>query len=66
MPDSGIGKGDGADNENDDWLGEVGSKEFEFSQMEEFDVTITVSGGNVVGESGPAVKEWWHWISERL
>ena len=66
LPDSGIGKGDGADNENDDWLGEVGSKEFEFSQMEEFDVTITVSGGNVVGESGPAVKEWWHWISERL
>jgi len=66
LPDSGIGKVDGADNENDDWLGEVGSEEFEFSQLQEFDVTIKVSGGNVVGESGPAVQEWWEWVSERL
>lgn len=63
--DSGVGMGD-LDDEKDDWLGEVGSKEFKFSQMEEFDVTVEVSGGNVLGGEGPSVEKWWRWVSERL
>lgn len=62
--DSGIGMDDG-DDEKDDWLGEMGSRDFKFSQMEEFDVTIEVIGGNVTGGS-PTVNKWWGWISERL
>ncbi|PVH81279.1 P-loop containing nucleoside triphosphate hydrolase protein [Cadophora sp. DSE1049] len=62
--DSGIGMDD-ADDEKDDWLGEMGSKEFKFSQMEEFDIAIEVAGGNVLGD-GPTVDKWWKWISERL
>jgi signal recognition particle receptor subunit beta len=63
--DSGIGIGDTED-EKDDWLGEMGSTDFKFSQMEEFDISIEVSGGNVVGGEGPTVDKWWKWISERL
>jgi signal recognition particle receptor subunit beta len=63
--DSGIGMGD-LDDEKDDWLGEMGSKEFKFSQMEEFDVAVEVLGGNVLGGDGPSVEKWWRWVSERL
>ncbi|TVY30803.1 Signal recognition particle receptor subunit beta [Lachnellula hyalina] len=45
--DSGIGMEDEGD--RDEWLGEVGSTEFRFKQMEEFDVVVEVSGGNVAG-----------------
>ncbi|KAH8594952.1 signal recognition particle receptor beta subunit-domain-containing protein [Bisporella sp. PMI_857] len=62
--DSGIGIDDGHD-EKDDWLGEMGSTEFKFSQMDEFDVSVEVIGGNVTGE-GPTVEKWWNWVSERL
>ena len=62
--DSGIGMDD-ADDEKDDWLGEMGSKEFKFSQMEEFDIAVEVAGGNVLGD-GLIVDKWWKWISERL
>ncbi|CAG8974695.1 hypothetical protein HYALB_00006431 [Hymenoscyphus albidus] len=61
--DSGIGM---EDEEKDEWLGEVGSKEFKFTQMEEFDVLIEVVGGNVSGGEGPVTEKWWKWISERL
>lgn len=55
------------DNEDkDDWLGEVGSTDFKFAQMEEFDVTIEVVGGNVLGADGSNVEKWWEWIAERL
>ena len=64
--DSGIGMGDAADDENDDWLGEVGSAHFKFSEMEEFDVAVEVIGGNVLGGDGPSVEKWWKWISQRL
>ncbi|KAG0647675.1 Signal recognition particle receptor subunit beta [Hyphodiscus hymeniophilus] len=64
--DSGIGMDEGADDEKDDWLGEVGSQDFKFYQMEEFDVTVEVIGGNVTGGEGPTVEKWWSWISERL
>ena len=63
--DSGIGMGD-AEDEKDDWLGEMCSSSFKFSQMEEFDVSVEVLGGNVVGGEGPTVDKWWKWISERL
>lgn len=62
--DSGIGMEDGNE-ENDDWLGEMGSKEFKFKQMEEFDISIEVSGGNVSGDD-PKVDKWWQWIADRL
>lgn len=61
--DSGIGM---EDEEKDDWLGEVGSSNFKFTQMEEFDVLIEVAGGNVTGDDGPVTEKWWKWISERL
>jgi signal recognition particle receptor subunit beta len=63
--DSGIGMGD-AEDEKDDWLGEMGSSKFKFSQMEEFDVAVDVLGGNVVGGEGPTIDKWWKWISDRL
>ncbi|TVY59699.1 Signal recognition particle receptor subunit beta [Lachnellula suecica] len=46
--DSGIGMEE--DGDRDEWLGEMGSTEFKFKQMEEFDVAVEVSGGNIVGE----------------
>jgi len=63
--DSGIGM-DGADDDKDDWLGEVGSSDFKFSQLEEFDISIEVIGGNVLGAEGSTVEKWWRWVSERL
>jgi signal recognition particle receptor subunit beta len=62
--DSGIAM-DGIDEEKDDWLGEMGSSDFKFAQMEEFDVSVEVIGGNVLGD-GPGVKKWWVWVSERI
>ncbi|CZT06953.1 hypothetical protein WAI453_012815 [Rhynchosporium graminicola] len=62
--DSGIGMDD-ADDEKDDWLGEMGSSAFKFAQMEEFNVFVEVAGGNVLGDP-PTVERWWKWISERL
>jgi signal recognition particle receptor subunit beta len=63
--DSGIGIDD-ADEDKDDWLGEMGSSEFKFAQMEEFNVTVEVSGGNVLGGDGPSVEKWWKWVSQML
>lgn len=64
--DSGIGMNDDADDEKDDWLGEMGSTEFKFSQMEEFDVQIEVVGGSVAGGESTRVEAWWHWVAQRL
>ncbi|EKD12886.1 uncharacterized protein L3040_007043 [Drepanopeziza brunnea f. sp. 'multigermtubi'] len=64
--DSGIRMGEVEDEENDDWLGEMGSTEFTFAQMEEFDVYVQVVGGCVEGTDGPVVDKWWRWISDRL
>jgi signal recognition particle receptor subunit beta len=52
--------------DKDDWLGEVGSTEFRFSQMEEFDVAIEVVGGNVLGADGEDVEKYWEWIADKL
>jgi signal recognition particle receptor subunit beta len=65
--DSGIGISDDADvDENNDWLGEVGSKEFKFSQMQEFGISVEVRGGSVIGAPEPEVEKWWNWIAEQL
>jgi len=65
--DSGIGMGDAAEAEdNDDWLGEMGSSEFKFAQMEEFNISVEVHGGSILGNDGPDVDKWWNWIGQRL
>jgi signal recognition particle receptor subunit beta len=64
--DSGIGIGDTAEAENDDWVGEVGSGEFKFSQMEEFNIVVEVIGGSVIAANGSEVDGWWNWVEQRL
>ena len=64
--DSGIGMGEAVDDDKDDWLGEMGSSDFRFAQMEEFDISVEVAGGNVQGGEGENVEKWWKWVSERL
>ncbi|KAK4544082.1 hypothetical protein LTR36_004580 [Oleoguttula mirabilis] len=73
--DSGVGmEGDeGADDQERNWLGRFGAKEFAFAQMGEHGVEVTVIGGNAKGEGGEEkeeesgrVEEWWAWIGENL
>lgn len=67
--DSGIGMEDeGGGDEESNWLGEYGSKEFRFAQMEEHGVDVAVVGGNIRGEGDEqgVVDEWWSWIGENL
>jgi len=65
--DSGIGMGDAAElEEKDDWLGEMGSSDFKFGQLDEFNISVEVAGGNVLGGEGAEVKKWWTWVGERL
>jgi hypothetical protein len=64
--DSGVGLGAEQDEEKDDWLGEMGSEDFKFSQMEEFDISVEVAGGNVLGADGASTESWWRWVADRL
>lgn len=66
--DSGIGmEGGGDDDEESDWLGEFGAKDFKFAQMEEHGVDVKVVGGNVRdGENVGKVDEWWAFVGENL
>lgn len=71
--DSGIGMQGGAgeddgDEEEGNWLGEFGAKEFAFAQMEEYGIDVAVVGGRLKGEGDEAgqVKEWWDWIGRNL
>ena len=64
--DSGIGMSDLDMNEEKDWLGDGGDGNFEFSQMQEVDVSVDVAGGNVLGSEGPDVKQWWAWVGSKL
>lgn len=52
--------------DKDDWLGEMGSTEFKFSQMDEFDVAIEVVGGNILGADEANLEKWWEWIADKL
>ncbi len=64
--DSGIGMNDLDIGEEKEWLGDGGDGKFEFSQMDEVNVTVSVAGGNVLGGDGPDVKRWWDWIASNL
>lgn len=69
LMDSGIGMDDDAGgDEEGNWLGEYGSKEFRFQQMEEHGVEVQVVGGNVKGDGDEAgkVDGWWDWVGENL
>lgn len=61
--DSGMSTED--DEDNDEWLGVMGSSDFKFSEMEEFNISVEVSGGNVIGDGG-SVDAWWRWVANRL
>ena len=61
--DSGIGMND-MDQEKD-ILGDVGEQKFQFSQMEEYHVSMKFSGGSAAGDT-PDVKQWWDWIGDCL
>lgn len=63
--DSGIGMEDADGDEEGNWLGEYGAKNFRFSQMEEHGVETQVIGGVAKGDDG-GEKEWWDWIGETL
>lgn len=60
--DSGIGMNDSAFGEEREWLGDGGEGKFEFSQMEEVNVSVSIAGGNVLGADGPDVRQWWDWV----
>lgn len=66
--DSGIGMDsyDSGAGEEREWLGEGGEGKFEFRQMEDSNVRVSVVGGNVVGAEGADVKALWGWIGENL
>ncbi len=67
--DSGIGMDDidgGGGGQEREWLGDGGEGKFEFAQMEESNVKVSVMGGNVVGGEGADVQAWWGWIGENL
>jgi signal recognition particle receptor subunit beta len=70
LMDSGVGMEDdvGGEDEDQNWLGEYGSKEFKFSQMEEHGVEVKTVGGNAKGEVEEAgrVEEWWAWVGDNL
>lgn len=64
--DSGIGMNDLDIGDEKEWLGEGGEGKFDFTQMDEVNVSVTVAGGNVLGADGPDVKQWWDWIGSNL
>lgn len=67
--DSGIGDdADNAADEEQNWLGEYGSKSFTFQQMREHGVEVDLIGGNAISEdASPArVRSWWQWLGRNL
>lgn len=64
--DSGIGMNDLDVDEEKEWLGDGGEGKFDFAQMDEVNVAVSVVGGNVLGADGPDVKQWWDWIGKNL
>ncbi len=64
--DSGVDMNEMDAGEEKDWLGGSSDGKFEFSQLEEFNVPVTILGGNVVGPNRPDVEKWWDWIGSNL
>ena len=66
MLDSGVSvEGDDEDRE---WLGEGGEGEFNFGQMREAEIEVSVIGGNAgaKGEEKTQVDAWWAWIAQQM
>lgn len=63
--DSGIAMNHADSSYDKDWLGEIGQGNFEFSQLEDANVMVTIAGGNVIGD-GADVTKWWDWIGQYL
>lgn len=64
--DSGVDMNEMDAGHENDWLGDGGEGKFEFSQMEEVNVPVSVLGGNVQCAEGPNVQKWWDWIASNL
>ena len=63
--DSGIAMHDGDVGEEKDWLGHGREGQFDFSQLDEADISVTVAGGNVTGDRVDVTK-WWDWMGNNL
>ncbi|MCJ1319935.1 hypothetical protein MMC15_005271 [Xylographa vitiligo] len=63
--DSGIAMNDGDSGDDKGWLGDGGEGSFEFSQLEEANIAVTVEGGNAVGDV-VNITRWWDWIGSIL
>ncbi|MCJ1249926.1 hypothetical protein MMC30_007152 [Trapelia coarctata] len=64
--DSGIAMTDMDAGDERGWLGEGGEGNFEFSQMVEVNVSVTVAGGNSGSFGENDVTKWWDWIGSNL
>ena len=53
-------------NEEKDWLGESENVPFNFKQMEEAGLSISVASGSVLGADEPDVAKWREWIGNCL
>ena len=51
--------------DQDAWIGALGSEKFSFDQMKEFDVEVEVISGSVTTNGCPGVAKWWEWIIDR-
>ena len=63
--DSGTGTDDAVDSEKD-WLGDTGEGPFDFSQMQDFNIQISVHGGSIHGPERPDIVRYWTWLAESL
>ena len=66
--ESGIGMEDDGADEESNWLGEYGAREFKFAQMEEHGVEVVIRAGNARGDGDEKgmIEDWWTWIGENL
>ncbi|KAI9734515.1 MAG: hypothetical protein M1834_002115 [Cirrosporium novae-zelandiae] len=49
-----------------EWLGDTTQEKFEFEQMEELNVPVSIEAGNVLGSDRPDVVRWANWIGSHL
>jgi signal recognition particle receptor subunit beta len=64
--DSGVGINDSDIGEEKEWLGDGGDGKFDFTQMSEANVEVSVVGGAVTSADGPDVSMWWDWIGGNI
>lgn len=63
--DSGIGMED--DLEDREVLGGSGEGKFDFTLLDEYNISVEVAGGNVLSSDGSSdVIEWWNWMGRHL